>query len=283
MFRAARRPNAQWHAAFREKVPIKGAILCGTPSAGFDPRVAFLNSGPAVQSTNQRRLIAFPDYETLARTGPDRAPTTRGEWMRQARRIVTFDWVTADGYFAAPDGNLDWVVADTEQARAAAQDISNFDTVLFGRRTYEIFAGFWPHVVVDASGTVPDPHHPGRRSAEHAQMAIALNRMTKLVFSRTMEDVHWKNSHLLRELDPQKIETMKSQPGKDMIVFGSGTIVSQLTEIGLIDEYQFVVCPIFLGSGQRLLKDLSTNLRLNLTVAESLPSGDVMLRYARHS
>ena len=80
--------------------------------------------------------------------------------MGHARRIVTFEWVTADGYFAGPDGNLDWVVPDEEQAKAAARDIPNFDTVLFGRRTYEIFEGFWGHVVVDDAGTVPDPHRP---------------------------------------------------------------------------------------------------------------------------
>ena len=138
--------------------------------------------------------------------------------MGRARRIVTFTWVTADGYFAGADGNLDWVVPDEEQAKAAAQGIPNFDTVLFGRRTYEIFEGFWRHIVVDDAGTVPDPHRPGRRSPEHGAMAIALNQMTKLVFSRTMKDVAWRNSRLLRELDPRAIEAMKRQPGKNMII-----------------------------------------------------------------
>ena len=75
--------------------------------------------------------------------------------MGPARRIVTFDWVTADGYFSGPDGNLDWVVPDEEQAKAAAESISGFDGALFGRRTYEIFERFWRYVVVDAAGTVP--------------------------------------------------------------------------------------------------------------------------------
>jgi dihydrofolate reductase len=199
--------------------------------------------------------------------------------MEHARRIVMFNWVSADGYFAGLDGNLDWVVPDEEQAKAAAESIQNFDTVLFGRRTYDIFEGFWRNAVVDDAGTVPDPHHPGRRSREHGAVAIALNRMTKLVFSRTLKDVTWRNSHLLRELDPRGIETMKSQPGKDMIIFGSGSIVSQLTEHRLIDEYHFVVCPILLGSGQPLLRAVLKRLRLDLLEAKALPSGDVMLRY----
>ena len=184
--------------------------------------------------------------------------------MGPTRRIVMFNWVSADGYFAGPDGSLEWVVPDEDQAKAAAKSIPGFDTVLFGRRTYELFEGFWRHAVVDDSGTVPDPYHPGRRSSEHGAIAIALNGMTKLVFSRTLKSVTWRNSRLLREFDPREIETMKRQPGKDLVVFGSGSIVSQLTQHGLIDEYQFVVCPILLGSGRPLLSDVSTRLRLDL-------------------
>jgi dihydrofolate reductase len=198
------------------------------------------------------------------------------------RRIVMFNWLTTDGYFAGPDGNLDWVVPDEEQAKAAAKDFPSFDTVLFGRRTYELFEGFWRRAV-DNSPTVPDPHRPGQRSQEHRAIAVALNEMTKVVFSRTLKDVTWKNSRLLRELDPREIETMKGQPGKDMIVFGSGSIVSQLTQHGLIDEYQFAVCPILLGSGRPLLSDVSKSVRLDLLEAKAYPSGDVMLRYARRS
>ena len=74
---------------------------------------------------------------------------------------------------------------------------------------------------------------------------------------------------------------MKKQPGKDMMIFGSGSIVSQLTEHGLIDEYQFVVSPILLGSGRSLLSGVSKSSRLDLLEARKYPSGNVMLRYAR--
>ena len=96
-----------------------------------------------------------------------------------------------------------------------------------------------------------------------------------------MKDVTWANSRLLRQLDPHEIETMKAQPGKHLIVFGSGSIVSQLTQHGLIDEYQFAVCPVLLGSGQPLIQGVSKRLRLDLLEARRLPSGDVILRYAR--
>jgi dihydrofolate reductase len=130
------------------------------------------------------------------------------------RRIVVFQWLTADGYFAGPDGNLSWVVPDEEQARAAADGIAGFDAVLFGRRTYELFEGFWRHAIDDDSSTVPDPHRPGRRSRDHRVIAVALNDMTKLVFSRTLTDVTWRNARLLHELDPREIETMKNSPAR---------------------------------------------------------------------
>jgi len=168
------------------------------------------------------------------------------------RRIVTFDWLTADGYFAGPDGSLDWVVPDDEQARAAAKSISGFDTVLFGRRTYELFEGFWRHAL-DDSATVPDPHRPGRRSPEHRVIAVALNEMTKLVFSRTLPEVTWKNSRLIHGLDPRDIEEMKRGPRKDMI----------------------------LGNGRPLLTGVSKREKLDLLEARAYPSGDVMFRYAR--
>ena len=102
-----------------------------------------------------------------------------------------------------------------------------------------------------------------------------------MVFSRTLQDVTWRHARVLPALDPREIATMKRQPGKDMIVFGSGSIVSQLTQHGLIYEYQFVVCPIVLGSGQPLVRGVSKGLRLDLLEAKELPSGDVILRYAR--
>lgn len=195
------------------------------------------------------------------------------------RRIVMFNRVTADGSFAGPDGSLEWVVPEKEIDKMGADAIPGFDTILFGRRTYELFAGFWPHVGDDV--TAPNPHDAGQVSREQRAMANGLNDMSKLVFSRTLKDVTWRNSRILRTLDPREIEAMKQRPGKDMIIFGSGSIVSQLTQHGLIDEYQFVVSPILLGSGQPLFTGLSTRVTLDLQEARAYLSGNVVLRYAR--
>ena len=93
-------------------------------------------------------------------------------------------------------------------------------------------------------------------------MAVFLTETPKLVFSKTLKDVTWKNSRVVPELDPRKIEAMKKRPGKDMLIFGSGSIVSQLTQHGLIDEYQFVVSPILLGSGRQLFGNLAKSSKL---------------------
>ena len=194
------------------------------------------------------------------------------------RRIITFDRVSADGYFAAPDGNLNWVVPDDQIDKAGADSTQQFDTMLFGRRTYEMFEGFWPNAVGD-SGGAEDPHS-GRRSPHIQAMAVWINNATKILFSRTRKEMTWKNSRLIREFDPREVEAIKNQPGKDIIVFGSGSIVSLLTQNDLIDEYQFVVSPIALGSGKPLLSGVEKNVRLNLLEAKQYPSGNVMLRYS---
>lgn len=200
------------------------------------------------------------------------------------RRIVMFNRITADGQFADPDGNLGWIVPDEtlDQEAASATASPRSGTLLFGRRTYEFFESFWRQFDDDGSAPVPDPHAPGA-SQEQRAIADFINGATKVVFSRSRDEVTWRHSRLLRELDPDEIEAMKSEPGKDILVFGSGSIVSQLTEHGLIDEYQIVVNPTLIGSGRPLLSNLSKSVRLHLLEAKRYPTGNVMLRYERES
>ena len=199
--------------------------------------------------------------------------------MSTTRRIVMFNRVSADGYFADTNGKLDWVVQDEALNKAAAANLSGPGTMLLGRRTYDMFEAFWPHAL-DDSATAPDPHGSGR-SKEIRAMAVWINEATKLVFSRTRTKLTWKNSRLFHELDPREIEAIKKQPGSDIMIFGSGSLVTQLTEHGLIDEYQFVVNPILLGSGRPLLGGSTVNARLDHLESKPFPSGNVMLRYAR--
>lgn len=198
------------------------------------------------------------------------------------RRIVVFDNVTADGYFAASDGALDWVVPDPELNRSNASGLDEPGTILFGRRTYEMFESFWPRAVEGDPGarSARDPHDGGALSPEMRAMGVWINEATKIVFSRTRKDVTWRNSSLRRELDPRAVEALKREPGRDIMLFGSGSIVSQLAAHGLVDEYQLVVNPLLLGGGRTLVNGLTWRVPLTLREARAYPSGNVMLRYA---
>ena len=196
------------------------------------------------------------------------------------RRIIVFDRVSADGYFASADGMLDWVVPDPEIDRATSSGLSSDGTILFGRRTYEMFASFWPRALDDAGPANPHDRADTSSAAMRA-FAVWLNAATKYVFSTTLGEASWRNSHLRRALDPAEIAALKRQPGDDILVFGSGTLVGQLTAHGLVDEYQLVVAPLLLGRGRSLGADVPTRSRLELREARAFPSGNVMLRYAR--
>jgi dihydrofolate reductase len=174
------------------------------------------------------------------------------------------------------------VVPDPDLDKGAAESIPGADTILFGRRTYEMFAKFWPHALDDPA-TAPDPHHAGRRSGDLRAMATWINQAIKIVFSKTLKDVTWTNSRVIPDFDPRQVEDLKSQPGKDMMIFGSGSIASLLTRHGLIDEYHFVVSPILLGNGRSLLSGVPQSSKLKLLERKEYPTGTVMLRYARSS
>ena len=194
------------------------------------------------------------------------------------RRIIVWDRVSADGYYAAPDGNLDWAVPEPELDRAAVGAMNGTGAMLFGRRTYEMFESFWPGVAAD-SPTAPDPHAEGRHSPELSAMARWINASEKLVFSRTKRKSSWKNTRFLGDFTKDKVLALKNDPGTDIMVFGSGSIVSELNRHGLVDEYQFIVSPVLLGSGRSLIRE-SSPVGVSLTEAKTFPSGTVLLRYA---
>ena len=114
-------------------------------------------------------------------------------------------------------------------------------------------------------------------------MAVYINDAIKIVFSRTLKDVRWKNSRLLGKFDPREVERIKQEPGGDIMIFGSGTIVSQLAQNDLIDEYQFVTGPVLLGDGKSLISGISKTVPLTLVEAKPYKSGNVMLRYQRRT
>ncbi len=186
------------------------------------------------------------------------------------RKVIVTMWMTLDGFIAGPNGEMDWVAEGFDEAMGTYEYevVSAADTLLLGRVTYESFAGSWPKV----------PDNPSVSEGEKAY-ARQLNAMRKIVFSKTLEKADWHNSTLLKELTPEAIEHLKQQPGKDIVIYGSASIVQALTNLGLIDEYQLLVYPMLLGSGKPLFKDIATRVKLKLVKTEAPGSGVVRLYY----
>lgn len=182
--------------------------------------------------------------------------------------IGVFEHVTVDGFFAGPNGEIDWFKAikkDDDFEAYTHQQASSDSTLLFGRTTYEMMKSFWP--TPDAIKSDPD-------------MANAVNKSPKIVFSKTLQSVeegpNWQNVKLRREIDRDEILELKKKG--DVTILGSGTIVQQLANLGLIDEFQLVLVPLVLGSGKSLFNDVR-NTDLKLQETKSFQNGLVVLRY----
>jgi dihydrofolate reductase len=186
------------------------------------------------------------------------------------RKIITTTWVSLDGYLAGPNGEMDWIgeIYDNAMANYETDLVRSADTLLLGRVTYQSFAGSWPHV--------PDNPTASEGEKEYARL---LNAMHKLVFSRTLTRVEWNNSRLLKEVVPAEIEGWKHEPGRDMLVYGSASLVRTLTDLGLIDEYQVLVHPVILGGGKPLFQGVKETVKLQLVSARTHPSGVAVLTY----
>ena len=184
------------------------------------------------------------------------------------RKIITTTWVTLDGFIAGPNEEMDWVIVDDEMGQYEDDVVSAADTLLLGRVTYQSFAGSWPDV----------PDNPAAQPGEK-EYARKLNAMRKIVFSRTLPTVEWNNSSLMKEVLPEAITKLKQEPGRDMLIYGSASIVRTLTNHGLIDEYQLLVHPVVLGSGKPLFQDIRDRRKLQLVKTKTFPSGVVGLYY----
>jgi dihydrofolate reductase len=165
---------------------------------------------------------------------------------------------------------MDWMQEFFDEALASYESElqKTVDTVLLGRVNYEGFASYWPQVLLDPASP------PGL--VEYAQQ---LNAMRKMVFSKTLSRVEWNNSTLVKEIVPEAITKLKHEPGRDIVIYGSASIVRTLTNLGLIDTYHLLVHPVVLGSGKPLWSDIRQPMKLQLAHTRTHPSGVVVLSY----
>ncbi len=181
------------------------------------------------------------------------------------RRLIVFNTESLDGYFSGKNGDLSWIHAGDKEWNAFVEgNAKGGGTLVFGRITYELMASYWP---TPAAAKV-DPI-----------LAKAMNARPKFVFSRTLDKASWSNTTVLKGDPAEEIRRLKGLPGEDLVILGSGSLVSRLTREGLIDEYQIVVYPVVLGEGRSMFDGAKEELRLTLVDARVFKNGNVVLRY----
>jgi dihydrofolate reductase len=187
------------------------------------------------------------------------------------RKITVFNFITLDGYFAGPHGEIDWfktIEKDEEYDAYTKSQAKIGEPLIFGRTTYEMMKSYWPTEFARQNDPV---------------MADAVNLSPKIVFSKKLQKVeeeeNWKNVRMIADITSETIKAIKEEEGKNLTVLGSGSIVQQLANLGMIDEYQFMVVPIVLGAGKSMFAGVQQT-SLKLLEVKLFKNGIVSLRYS---
>jgi dihydrofolate reductase len=178
-------------------------------------------------------------------------------------KLSVFNFITLNGYFAAPDGDTSWHRHGEEEAQYSKDSLASDNMLIFGRVTYEHMVAFWP--TDQAKQTMPD-------------VAAGMNRAEKIVFSRTLASSNWENTRIVSAGIEDEIKRLKNG-AKDMTILGSGSIVTQLSDAGLVDEYEIMIDPVALGDGRPMFAGMKRTLNLELVSSRSFESGVVLHRY----
>ncbi|MCL4245424.1 MAG: dihydrofolate reductase family protein [Candidatus Dadabacteria bacterium] len=182
------------------------------------------------------------------------------------RKVVVSNLISLDGFIAGPSGEIDWFSVDREVLDYIKERFGSMGILLFGRVTYELMAGYWPNA------SPPE---------DDEAIIHAMNSLPKIVFSRTLASAEWNNAVVNRGDPVHETKMMKSEGGKDIVIFGSGTIVSALSEAGLVDEYRIFVNPVILGAGKQQFGGLGHRVGLRLEDTKVFGNGLVLLKYAK--
>jgi dihydrofolate reductase len=184
------------------------------------------------------------------------------------RKLFLQMMVSIDGYVEDAQRQLDWHFVDADYEAYSSEVLRSVDGVLLGRKSYELFASFWP-TAGDAPGA----------SASQREAARLLNALPKLVVSRTLAHAAWNNTRLLREDFADELRRLKAEPGKDLVLFAGAQLADSCIRAGLVDEYRLVLNPILLGGGTPLFAQGRPRTRLRLTAERSFASGARLLVY----
>ena len=172
------------------------------------------------------------------------------------RKIISFMHLSLDGFVAGPNGEMDWIKVDEEIFDHVGRRISEGNTALYGRVTYQMMESYWP--------TAGDKPGAARHDREHAKW---YNKAHKIVLSKTMKDAALTNTTIISDNLPDRINEIKQQAGNDILLFGSPTATHALIQLGLIDGYWLFVNPVILGRGIPLFAGIKDKIKLKLLPA----------------
>ena len=184
------------------------------------------------------------------------------------KKLCMFNMITLDGYFEGPNQELDFHIVDEEFNQFAIKQLEESELLIFGRKTYDLMASFWPTPMALKDDPIIAKH---------------MNETKKLVFSNTINDPGWQNAKV-NSNDPnveiQKLKKTGNGTNKDLLILGSANLSESLIEAELIDEFRLIVCPTLLGNGHPLFRKFSHKQNLKLLEVFNFRSGIILLRYA---
>lgn len=178
------------------------------------------------------------------------------------RKLIAAMNISVDGF--CDHTEMD---ADDETHQHYNELLSGADTLIYGRITYQLMESAWPAIVKTPTG-----------NKQTDEFAVLIDNLTKIVYSRTLKNVDWKNSILKKEIVKEEIVKLKQQSGKNILV-GSPSLIIALMNLDLVDEFQFGVQPIVLGRGLPLFKNVDHRVDLKLLKTKTLDCGAVFFYY----
>ncbi|WP_018341944.1 dihydrofolate reductase family protein [Cytophaga aurantiaca] len=181
-------------------------------------------------------------------------------------KLSVFNFITLNGFYKDASNDIHWHQHGKEEGEFSGEMLKQNNILLFGRTTYEMMYSFWPTEM--ALSSMPE-------------VAKGMNNAEKIVFSNTLKKAEWKNTTIIKNDVVSEIRQLKKTSKKDLTILGSGSIVAQFAEAGLIDTFQFMIDPTAIGKGTSLFSGLKEDLNFTLTETKVFKSGSVLLCYKK--
>lgn len=189
------------------------------------------------------------------------------------RKLVVFLHSSLDGFVEGPQGDMDigWITYNHELEDFANEVLQTADTIVWGRKTYEMMYDYWP--------TVPSNENASEHELNHAKW---IENVEKVIFSKALNSIDWHNSRLVKKNVKDEIIHMKQQEGEDIVVLGSPRFAHYLMQLDVVDEYKITVSPTLIGKGLPLFQNIHEQVDLKLIDNKTFESGALGLIYQKN-